>query len=110
MAVVQVVLLFGSKTWILIPRLEKSLEGFHHWVAWQMVGMGPKLQWDVMWVYPPIGGELAMVVLEEIGVYISRHQNTVAQYIVTCPIMDLCLAAEHKTGMRLSRKWWEQPV
>ena len=28
--VVQAVLLFGSKTWILTPRLEKALVGFHH--------------------------------------------------------------------------------
>ena len=24
--------------------------------------------------------------------------------------MDLCLAAEHKTGLHLYRRWWEQPV
>ena len=28
--VVQVVLLFGSKTWVLNLQMEKSLEGFHH--------------------------------------------------------------------------------
>ena len=28
--VVQAVFLFGSKTWILTPRLEKALVGFHH--------------------------------------------------------------------------------
>ena len=32
----------------------------------------------------------------------------VTQYIATCPIMDLCLAAERKPGMRLFRQWWEQ--
>ena len=31
-AVVQAVLLFGSKTWVLTPQLDKSLKGFHHWV------------------------------------------------------------------------------
>ena len=24
--------------------------------------------------------------------------------------MDLCLAAEHNLGMRLSRRWWDQPA
>ena len=43
---------------------------------------------------PPIGAALEMVGLEEINEYIALHQNTVAQYIVTCPIMDLCLEAE----------------
>ena len=107
--VVQVVLLFGSETYVLTPRLEKSIEGFHHWTAWRMAGMGPKCHWCGTWVYPPIETALAMVVLEEIGVYIACRQSMVAQYIANRPIMDLCLAAEQKPGMRLSRRWWEQP-
>ena len=34
--VVQTVLLFGSKKWLLTPRLEKSLEGYHHQAVRQM--------------------------------------------------------------------------
>ena len=79
MAVLQAVLLFGSKKWILTPRLEKALAGFHHRAAWQMAGMGPKCQPGGTWVYPSIGAALKMMGLEEIGVYISHHQNTVAQ-------------------------------
>ena len=66
--------------------------------------MGPKRRPDGTWVYPPIGVALATVVLEEIRVYIARRQNTVAKYIVTRPIMDLCLAVERTLGMRLSRR------
>ena len=29
-AMVQVMLLFGSETWVLTPRMEEALEGFHH--------------------------------------------------------------------------------
>ena len=75
-----------------------------------MAGMVPKHQWYGTWVYPPIGVALAMMVLEEIEVYISPRQNIVAQYIATRPIMELCLAAERKPGMRLSRQWWEYPA
>ena len=75
-----------------------------------MAGMGPKHQWEGTWVYPPIGAALATVGLDEIRVYTARCQNMVAQYIAIRPIVDLCLAAERKPGMRLSRKWWEQPV
>ena len=53
---------------------------------------------------------LATLGMENIGVYITRFQNTVAQYIVTFPIMDLCLAAERKSGLRLSSIWWEYPA
>ena len=104
-AVVQLVLLFGSETWILIPRLQKYLEGFNHRVARQMTGMGPKRQWYGTWVYPPIGAALEIGVLKDIGLYAARLQNTVAQYIANFSIMDLFPAAERKPGMCLSRRW-----
>ena len=71
--------------------------------------MGTKNHPDGTWVYPPIGVTMAMVGLEEIGAYISRRQNKVAQYIETRHIMDLCLAEERNPGMRLYRQWWEHP-
>ena len=73
-----------------------------------MAGMVTKLKQDGTWVYTTIGAALEMVGLEEIGVYISHQQNTVAQYTVTHPIMDLYLAAEGKPGLCLYRRWWEQ--
>ena len=72
--------------------------------------MGPTLQRDGTWVYPCIGAALSMMGLDDIGVYIARHQNTVAQYIATRPIMDLYLVENRNPGMRLSRRWWEQPA
>ena len=44
-------------------------------------------------MYPPIGVALATVGVDEIVVYMDRRHNTVAQYITTRPIMDLCLVA-----------------
>ena len=41
MVVVQAVLLFGSETLVVTPRMDKSLAGFHHRAVWQMAGMGP---------------------------------------------------------------------
>ena len=77
MAVVQAVLLFGSETWVLNPRLNKSLAGFHHWAERRMAGMGPKSKRDGTWLYPLIGAALKTVGLDEIGVYTVRCQNTV---------------------------------
>ena len=85
--VVQAVLLFRPKTWVLNPWLEKNLEGFHHRASRWVAGMVLKRQWDRTWLYPPIGAVLDIVGLEEIGLYIARLQNTVAQYIATLPIM-----------------------
>ena len=84
------------------PCLEKALAGFQHQEVRRMSGMVPKRQLNWIWVYQPIGAALAAVVPEEIGIYIDCHQNTVAQYIATRPIMDLYLEAERRPGIRLS--------
>ena len=38
----------------------------------------------------------------------TRRQNTVAQYIATRPIMDLCERGTQRPGERVSWRWWEQ--
>ena len=43
---------------------------------------------------------------EGIGTYIKRRQNTVAHYIVTRPILDLCGRYARRPGARVSRRWW----
>ena len=40
--------------------------------------------------------------------YFSHHQKIVTQFIVTRPIMDLCLVADQRTGPQIPRQWWEQ--
>ena len=46
--------------------------------------------------------------LGEVDMYVLRRQNTVAQYIATCPILELCLAIERRPEARVTRRWWEQ--
>ena len=46
--------------------------------------------------------------LHDIKTYVTRHQNTVMQYIETNTIMDLCLAAGWRTGGLVLKRWWEQ--
>ena len=67
---------------------------------------------DGTWVYTPLAEamEEAMVEagLQEVETYIACRQNTVAQYIVTRPIMDLCLEEEQRPGTMVSQWWWDQ--
>ena len=65
-------LLFGSETWVMNPRLEKALEGFYHRSAQWVAGMVPKCQQDGTWVFPPIGAALEIVAMYNIGVYIAH--------------------------------------
>ena len=46
--------------------------------------------------------------LQEVDTYISYRQNKVAQFIVTRPIMDLCLAVDRRPGWSVAKRWWEQ--
>ena len=40
--------------------------------------------------------------------YIWRRQNTVAQYIATRSLLDLCEGSERAPGVRVGMRWWEQ--
>ena len=39
---------------------------------------------------------------------IYRHQNTVVQYIVTRPILDICLEAVKRPVFWVPKRWWGQ--
>ena len=43
--------------------------------------------------YPPLYAAMTEVGLEEVDTYVLRRKNTIDQYISTCPILKLCLAA-----------------
>ena len=45
--------------------------------------------------------------VEGIRKYIMRRQNTVAQYILTQPILDLCEHSARRPGAMVSWWWWE---
>ena len=61
-------------------------------------------------MYPTLAESMAEARLQEGDTYVSRRQNTVAQFIVTRPIMDLCLAAERRPGSRVAKRWREQDI
>ena len=51
---------------------------------------------------------MAVVGLEEVEKYFLFPQNTIAQYIATRPILDLCLVAERRPGARVTQHRWGQ--
>ena len=46
--------------------------------------------------------------LKTIETYIACRQNKIAQYIVTGPILELCLTTERLPGAQVPNRWWEQ--
>ena len=54
LAVVQWVMLYGSETWLMIPRIGRVLGGFHYRVSRRLTGRQPRQGRDGVWLYPPL--------------------------------------------------------
>ena len=46
--------------------------------------------------------------LTDIRTSILKRQNTVAQYIATRPLLDLCVGARAREGAKVTLRWREQ--
>ena len=107
-AVTQAVLLFGAKTWVLTPRIERALDSFHNRVAQRFTGSQPRRRGYGSWAYPTLEEAMGEAGFEGIRKSVTRRQNRVAQYIATRPILDLCERFTWRPGARVYRWWWEQ--
>ena len=89
-------------------RLRKTLGGFHNRVVQRLTVRMPQQNLDRTCKYPPLEGAIAESGVQEVETYFTRRKNTVVKYIVTRPILDLCLSAAQRPGARVSKQWWEQ--
>ena len=55
-AVVQTVLIYGIKIWVVIGAIFKVLEGFHHWVARSNTEKSAQCTTGREWERPPVSG------------------------------------------------------
>ena len=96
--------MFGADMCVLALRMERALDSFQHRVAQRLTGRQPRRR--------GMGAGLTRhwgeAGFEGIRKYVTRRQNTVAQYIATRPIMDLCERSTRRPGARVSRWWWEK--
>ena len=103
----QAVLIFGSETWVLTARMEKSLESFNSRVARKIMGRQPRRGKDGSWYFPSLAGAMKETGMLRIRTSIHRRQNKVLQFIATRPILDLCEKATRRPGAGVARRWWE---
>ena len=84
--VVQSVLLYGSKIWVVTGEMLKVLTVFHHWTARRMTGMTGMMGMTGMtakrragreWEYPPVEEAMDAAGIHPIGVYIKRQHTTI---------------------------------
>jgi hypothetical protein len=110
-AVVQAVLLYGSKTWVLSMAALTSLEGFHIRAAYQMaVRHKPRRGPGNRRIYPKstdVLEECGMSTLEE---YSTVRRQTITVYVATRLILIECRQGKRKRGAVPYRWWWEQQM
>ena len=107
----QTVLLYGSKTWVLSSTTLARLEGFRIHAAYRMAKenkprRGPRHRW----IYPKSADVLEECGLKTIVEYIDVRPQTIAEYVVTHPILDECVQGKQKQGAIPRRWWWEQKM
>ncbi len=108
-AVVQSVLLYGSKSCVLNPALLAQLEGFHICAAWRMAREHrPRRGAHMVWEYPHLEDVLEEVDLQTVEEYICQQHNTVAKFIATCPLFANCWEGKRLRGSPRHQFWWEQ--
>ena len=107
-AVVQQVLLFGAETWVVTPKMKRELSGFLHGAARRLTGRQARREKDGDWYYPSLEGAMKEAGLTDIRTLILKRQNTVAQYVATRPLLDLCEGARAREGAKVPLRWWDQ--
>ena len=93
-------LLFGAETWVVTPKMERALSAFLHGAARRLTGRQPRREKEGDWHYPSLEGGMKEAGLTDIRTSIMRRQNTVAQYIATRPLLDLCGGREQESEQR----------
>ena len=86
----------------------KDLNSFQHRVARWITGRQTRRRGYGSWYYTLLTASMEEAGFKEIGTYVTRRQNKVAQYIATRPILDLCERSARRPGLWLYWRWWEQ--
>ena len=63
-----------------------------------------------MWINPNLEDVLEECMLRTVAKYIKTHQQTIATYVATHPILDKCRQGEQRRGAIPHRWWWEQKM
>ena len=101
-------LLLGSEMWVVTPKMERALSGFLHGAARRLTGRQARRAKNGEWYYPSLEGSMREAGLTDIRKSIANRHNTVAQYIATRPLLDLCEGARLREGAEVPMRWWNQ--
>ncbi len=102
-SVIQSMLLYGRKSWVLNPDVLTRLEGFHIRAAWRMAKEHRlRRRAQRIWTYPRSAYVLEEVGLQRVEEYIRRRQNHVSKFIATRPLFAICWEGKWLRGSPLT--------
>ncbi len=105
-AVMQSVLLYGSKTWNLTTTALARLKGFHICTAYRMAEKHkPKKGPHHEWVYLRSFNALQECGMDTISHCINIRRATIFRSMVDWPIYKVCRGGERRSGLPL-QQWW----
>ena len=73
--------------------MESALDAFQGRVARRLTGRQPRRGREGDWFYPSLAGDLKEAGVVRARTSVLRRKNTVAQFIATRPILELCEVA-----------------
>ena len=105
-AIVQAVLLYGSKTWVLSQRMRGMLNSFHNrcarYITRDFITHTP----EQGWTFPNMERVLRKASLFDVATYIARRRETLMKYVVDRPIFARCLASQPSVTYINQLVWW----
>ena len=99
--------LFGAETWVVTPHMGRVLGGFQYHVVRRLTGRLLRKRLDGEWEYTAAEATREEAGFKLMETYIWKRKNTVAQYIMTRPILELCKGTERKQGAWVGMRCWE---
>ena len=109
-AVVQLVLLYGSKSCVLMGLMIKVLEVFHHRLVRSITGMTLRCTTSGEWEWTLVSEVLETAWLWSIMEYVQQRQVTVAAQVACRTIYEICTEAERMLGTSRCVQWLGQDV
>ena len=88
--------------------MERALNSFLNGAARRITGRQLRRGRDGKWFYPSLEGAMKEAVFQYVSTSINTRQNTIAQYIATRPLLDLCEGTTQIQGVRVAIRWWYQ--
>ena len=99
--VIQAILIFVAETWVVTPCMGTAMEGSQTQMAIRMTGHILRRTTDGMCKYTLVAAAMEAAGFLTMEENVRRRQNTVAQYIATRSLLDLCEGLERDPGARL---------